>query len=359
MKRIFILGAGASISHSKGVFPDIENIFVKNLKYSISASNESRQKYKELFEYIKNNFGINIFEATPEPTINIENIFTYLEIDIEHSSKNKLTFIRDQFMEFLREILIGLEQIIGGDDLDYHKFGKLLRPNDTILTFNWDLMLDNILGREVVISRYAFRGKAPDKEIEEKFKNFYEKQYCNYYVYLTGFGEKTFLRLGGLSPLEDWEGKLGYYFKIHGSVDWFYCNNEDCKNYGKLFPVLPIDKLPICSECYGGMLFLLIPPILNKQYKKFPVIWKIWNAVAKEIEIADEIVIWGYSLPPTDFYAEWICRQAKKIKKLILINPEAFQKGEERNSEFISKFEKIFNCELIPLKTFEQYLDYV
>ena len=39
---------------------------------------------------------------------------------------------------------------------------------------------------------------------------------------------------------------------------------------------------------------------------------------------ARELVIWGYSLPPTDFYSQWLFRQAPphRLERVRIINPE-------------------------------------
>jgi hypothetical protein len=75
---------------------------------------------------------------------------------------------------------------------------------------------------------------------------------------------------------------------------------------------------------------MIIPPVLKKEYRQYPLIRRIWNIASKEIESADEIIIWGYSLPPTDFLVFGLLRQArdKSLKRLILINPNIVRRKE-------------------------------
>jgi hypothetical protein len=37
---------------------------------------------------------------------------------------------------------------------------------------------------------------------------------------------------------------------------------------------------------------------------------------------AENFVAWGYSFPPTDFAAWWLLRRARRIRSLIIINPD-------------------------------------
>ena len=73
------------------------------------------------------------------------------------------------------------------------------------------------------------------------------------------------------------------------------------------------------------------------------------------MELANEVVAWGYSLPVTDFFSEWLLRHARssRCKRLVLINPQVIDtnSGTPRlNEEFISRF---VNAVRRPGRTFE------
>ena len=80
---------------------------------------------------------------------------------------------------------------------------------------------------------------------------------------------------------------------------------------------------PECSECGEHMPRLVVPPVLNKNVRNYPLVRRIWNTAEAHIRDARELVIWGYSLPPTDFYAQWLLRQAPShaLERIAIINP--------------------------------------
>ena len=157
-------------------------------------------------------------------------------------------------------------------------------------------------------------------------------------------------------PLEKCNFEGGIFLKLHGSIDWFYCLNKGCRAYQKVFPMTDPSKDYFCSECYSSLQRLIVPPTLNKQFDKYSTVQVIWHSAGNEIKVANELIVWGYSLPPTDFYASWLLRQARvaPLKKLTIINPEVTKDG------FVSRFYEFFR-DLIPdsevyrFEGFDQY----
>jgi len=344
-KRLFILGAGASIAHTKGLFPSITDFFTKANELEIFS--KEKHEFKELANYIQEFFGQNIFKKRIK--INIETIFTHLEIQLERSSGGNLIGIREQLLNLIRLVLIELASKVQDEDGEYKKFAKQLRETDTIITFNWDLLLDDILNRKDMLKNKNFS------------KEYRPQQYRNFLRDLSAFSESTTWRnIFAKPPYEKWESEEGLYLKLHGSVDWVYCPNEYCRGFGKVFPVLEPTKKYYCSNCHEEMVTLLIPPVLNKQYRKYPLIRRLWNTAAQEMHSVAELIIWGYSLPATDFYNEWLLREARKsknIKKLILINPNNIRKGKQGNyisRTFVIRFYNLFR-DIIPKELIELY----
>jgi hypothetical protein len=75
-----------------------------------------------------------------------------------------------------------------------------LRVSDTIITFNWDIMLDNILKREEILKdRY---------EINEN-KDVLKGQYYQFIHQLSAFGEMTWDRSIISPPYTGYSYKLG------------------------------------------------------------------------------------------------------------------------------------------------------
>jgi hypothetical protein len=286
----------------------------------------------------------------------IEELFTLIEIEIERNPSPELLAIRSDLLTLIQEILIRLEENLPGDEGEYDLFCSKLISSDTVITFNWDILLDNKMNRvEILENRYNKKNHD-----EKKFK-----QYENFVLKLSALGEATW---GGMTfgpPYKKWEASEGHFLKAHGSIDWLYCGNEACRAYRKVFPALDPRTTHFCSECNENLSYLLIPPVLNKGYRQYPVIRRIWNLAAKEMASVNNLVIWGYSLPPTDFYASWLLRIVREapLERVTIINPEVVNKTKSKTSigiSFIRKFydlvrKKIDKDSLFLYETFEDY----
>ena len=367
-KTVFILGAGASYSHSNKEFPLVNDIFkvAKELNVTslITDINTLNQDYECVESYIRKKFNKSIFNIKHK--LNIEDILTNLEIDIEKNKSNDLQIIRDRVTTI---ILVTFFKLTSKSDYykkdgEYSLFFNELKDNDTIITYNWDLLLDNIFDRKKLTSELENRNLSGDV-----IENTSKKQYLRMLMDLSAYRDFSWDRTG--APYEKYHSK-GYYLKLHGSIDWLYCPNEDCGSYSKVFPVKNIIGKEYfiteykCHECSSRMKYLIILPILNKNYSSFPFVKKLWNIAVEEIQSADELVIWGYRLPPTDFYNRWLFRQkSDRLKKVSIINPECFDRIEnnmlQENSTFLKPFLDIFKISKITpeISYYENYSDYI
>ncbi|MBU4350325.1 hypothetical protein KJ830_01815 [bacterium] len=366
-KTVFILGAGASYSHSNKEFPLINDIFKVAKKLLVTCFladiNTLNPNYECVELYIREKFNKSMFDIRHK--LNIEDILTNLEIDIEKTKSNDLQIVRDRVITI---ILVTFFKLTSKSDYykknsEYFLFFNKLNDNDTIITYNWDLLLDNILGREKIISKIKNLGQTED--------DISRKQYLRMLKYLSAYRDLSWDRTS--EPYDKYQSK-GYYLKLHGSIDWLYCPNEDCGSYSKVYPVKKIigEEYFIadykCSECSSRMKHLIIPPVLNKNYSSFPFIKKLWNIALEELKSADELVIWGYQLPPTDFYNKWLFRQkSDKLKKVIIINPKCLRNVRKRknkkpveNNQFLKPFLDIFKAsKIVPeISYYENYNDY-
>ena len=362
-KTVYILGAGASYSHSNKEFPLINDIFKVAKKLLVTSLitdiNTLNPNYGCVEDYIGNKFNKSIFNIKQK--LNIEDILTNLEIDIEKTKSNDLQIIRDRIITIILVtfILLNSKSVYYKRNGEYFLFFDRLKDDDTIITYNWDLLLDNILDRERIISNIKNIGQVEDGILK--------KQYLRMLMDLSAYRDLSCDRTS--APYEQYNSK-GYYLKLHGSIDWLYCPNEDCGLYSKVFPVKDVSGEYLiadykCHECSSRMKHLIIPPILNKNYSSFPFVKKLWNIALEELQSADELVIWGYRLPPTDFYNRWLFRQkSDKLKKVSIINPECFRnrKNKElrKNNIFLEPFLDIFEAsKIVPeISYYENYSDY-
>ena len=315
-------------------------------------------------KYIKEKFNKSILYSRQK--LNIEDILTNLEIDIEKTKSNDLQIIRDRVITIILVIFFKLtsKSDYYKKNSEYFLFFDKLKDNDTIITYNWDILLDNIFDRKKLTSKLENRNLSGDV-----IENISKKQYLRMLIELSAYRDFSWDRTG--APYEKYHSK-GYYLKLHGSIDWLYCPNEDCGSYSKVFPVENIIGKEYfiaeykCHECSSKMKHLIIPPVLNKNYSRFPFIKKLWNIALEELKSTDELVIWGYRLPPTDFYNRWLFRQkSDKLKKVSIINPECFNKIKnnklQRNMIFLEPFLDIFKASktATEISYYENYGDYL
>jgi len=147
--------------------------------------------------------------------------------------------------------------------------GKLDHPDkskirkNTVITFNYDLVLDSALRRI---------GAEPDY---------------------------------GFSRVSDHSDEDISIIKLHGSMNWAIC--PACKTVSILPATSDLAPLQImsnaCRECSASTQLLLIPPSWDKsEYRG--VLYPVWTRAIEELTSATHICIIGYSMPETDAFFE-------------------------------------------------------
>lgn len=330
--KVYVLGSGSSIGHSNGLFPSIGKFFSCGSDFGVLQDD----KYSGLRSYVKELIGQDIFRTQKD--IDIEALMTHIEIDLERKNSPDLLKLRRDLLDLIRSVLIAGEERLPSPEGEYHAFFNVLDKRDSIITFNWDLMLDNILGRSPILVKNNSNDR---RKASSPISATHYQQFINE---LSAIGEKTWQGAFIREPYYDWNPNAGYYLKAHGSIDWFYCLNEGCRFFRKVFPLLEPMRTHYCSECHETLECLLIPPVLNKGYRTYPLIRRIWNMAAKVISSAEELVIWGYSLPPTDFYSAWLLRQCGRetLKTLAIVNPSVLTSNRDKvNAKFVKPFREL------------------
>lgn len=351
--RIFLIGSGASIGHSKGKFPGINDIIESAKKESIITDEDGkiRPEYQNLHAFIHKNYGFDI--ETKKVLLDFEKLFTNIELELGSESNAVNIDVRDRLLSLLVQLFMQLHIKVDKEKTtpaEYSQLIDMLNDKDHIISFNWDILLDNELGRTTyldelikeskIVSTHPFVSKQPQKS---QYENLCQSFTLNY--------EGRWLMLDGQYPFQQpHEIGLGHYIKLHGSIDWKYCVNEVCDNHQKVHAVDNPSAEWYCGKCAERERTLIIPPTLYKPIRNFGPIRKGWNLAALIMKSASEINIWGYSLPPTDFYSEWLLRQArhsKELKKINIINPSIVKHSEglgedEIDYSFIAKFYLLF-----------------
>lgn len=172
----------------------------------------------------------------------------------------------------------------------HNELAKRIEPNDVVISYNYDLVMDNSLMETLNLEQNIY-GLNFDRKFDMDWK-----------------------------PCENEHSDI-YLLKLHGSMNWLKCSRCGAllfyggrKVVAELsYQLMGINKsisdlsCPVCQAKELGI--ILIPPLLGKELAgeefRYP-----WYLAEKAIVSANRVVVIGYSLPPTDFYSEYLIRKA-------------------------------------------------
>ena len=211
--------------------------------------------------------------------------------------------------------------------LKHLKLANSLKRGDAVVSFNYDILMDNALRNS---------NKLTDSGYLIPFQGIFEN----------GCWEKPVEKISDVVLL-----------KLHGSMNWLHCLN--CNSYLLMRSAkisswdasLP-KKCPNCEEfnCFERV---IVPPLLTKNYSAQPIEY-LWRQANKYVSRTREIVIIGYSFPPTDFAAEALLRIAllytlQKQIRFTVVNPD---------KTVFERFAMTFNSSNVEwIRSLEEYLD--
>lgn len=315
------MGAGFSYAITNGTMP-LLNGLTKELVDNL-AFEEDENLFHLWQEYVvKPNIG-NV--QNPNKS-NFEDIMTFLSSKFayetykdEHFKAALYQYITEKIVAILQ--MINLEKEISNDPYLLQFANYLRNTKADIFSFNYDLVLENLLSKIPGSSRifdplYKIKGS---------------------YAFLSG----TFCDSASLF----WRDSLKIY-KLHGSINWMY--DPDTPTGVQI--VTPETS----SEYYKGLHYLLVPPTILKNFVFRNNLLDIqWQEFREKLRLAKKIHIIGYSIPKTDiatYYALKTCVQPKCIVNMVVKNPSKTQiKGwkelfdmQEKQKTF-SLFEQGFN----------------
>lgn len=325
---LIVLGAGASIgskrypiesSHMEAAsqMPSARNFFHDLFSFRPSF----RRPYKRYLNTLGLTFdGLNAFlvqawglkrnvkhfDERDWKDINVEEIFTFLDIGekmFNPRSNYHLAFSKAKTY-LLDYIIPVLAQKSDGQYCEYLEVVfETLKPEDTIISFNWDTIADLTLERS---------GST-------------QKQYDAYIDLLRG-GHPTIRKYS----------RRGLFLKLHGSINWSTCKNSGCKYHER--PYLKLEKekrLPrwldaVRGPCMGcgakDSSSFIIPPMSEKALHANSFMHKLWLLAREQLADARQIIFIGYSFPAGDHYVEWLFRQvhflSTGVPKITIVNPE-------------------------------------
>ena len=288
MKTLYIIGAGCTRNYEPSNEFELESPldidFFEICNKILLNKEDLRKVFNDLIEHLNFLFGLKLGSEEELDSFSLETVTTIL--DLESREKG-----RQYIDSLLNLICIVFDTVLQGPVSSIHKeLATRFQPNDIAISYNYDIVLDNSL-MEV-------------KKLKED-------------IYKLNFDQK---HNGDWRTCENQTSDI-VVLKLHGSMNWLKCSRcgallfyEGRKAVAELSYQIVRLREPTrdfnCPICQARELrTLLIPPLLEKEMygEEFRYLWYL---AERAIVSADKIVVIGYSLPPTDFYSEFLFRKA-------------------------------------------------
>jgi hypothetical protein len=271
--RVFIIGAGVSASCG---LPVAQNVLQKAMDMLARHNVPNWDQIHKLLEYLYPSFSVSLRNYP-----NIEDFMNLIEMalafnnedfiasslwpegDLKRVKRMVLQTVTDYFWDQMSSCQI--EPI--------RKFvGTCLRKGDTIVTFNWDVTVEQAL------------------EMASDFEFWYEPS--------------TDILL----------------LKPHGSIDWFFQDRipSDTKRAVRriddklcVYPNFTLAKYQKMKKQAP----VIVPPVFQKDFTE-PFFRKTWRRVYKAVSGATDLFFMGYSLPREDQFARLVLSRALRNNRL-------------------------------------------
>ena len=365
-QKLLIIGAGCSQNYAQGesnidglVSPLDTNFFKMarkvllntNLERSFSVMIEEmvHQLHKlygydafEFQDWINTADASKFLEVLEDNRLSLEKVMTQLILENEvfqrmpplndyYQAKNRAIDFDDSPFALIELVALTISKALQGPVCSEHiKLANSLSQGDAVISFNYDILMDNAL-RET-----------------EKLTD------CGYLVPFQRVSDGQTWRRADEEPSDI------TLLKLHGSLNWLhcsYCNSTFLNRFEKINPEYSSfpKNCPNCGESNAYFQRVIVPPFLAKDYSLQPMKY-LWGQANRYVSKAREIVIIGYSFPPTDFATEALLRDSlpwssQRQTRFTVVNPD---------KEVYERFRRVFNSSIVEWKgSLKEYLDSV
>ncbi len=351
-KTVYFLGAGASNASDFGL-PLMKGFLQKEVLFS--------EEYRPLCEFVVKNFPlvlkkkinmeeINLEDIDPKDVdlkgVSLEDVITYLELSIDKFGsfgKHLDSALLDARKQFSRLVQRQLRYPIE-DDKDwctsFKSIFEKLTEKDTIITLNYDLIVENTLNR---IQAESGQGSKTEHQLCKKMRSFLCPQ-----IYTSG-------EIPVYVKEKGWDS--GWYLKLHGSISWVHCTNSNCLNHHIVNIVnSDPDREPlICQSCGSRIEWLIIPPTMNKVFSRYPKLGMVWSIAWQELTAAAKVVFIGVSFAPSDYLLCWLIKSS-------FLNPKSNKDSVavvDKCPSVKKKIEEMVDIEPTHYSSIQEYIDKV
>ena len=319
------------------------------------------EREQELYDFIEKYWKKSKKDLGSSP-FDLEKCFTFIESKMNEARKKNdreafvnLLGIRIKLGIFVGEVLseFSMDACRSGT---MQVFGKLLyETKPTVITFNYDTCIEEVIGLASGMNTKLPNWLKEDgtfNPISDEMISYcvspwdvrcaYGIQFDNVQVPLPGTtmlvsGEEFY----GLKKPYDWQ-----ILKLHGSLNWFQFlpDNLHASSMGDQFPEYKVKKKGtlivehqfwkrnLSLPDWNGWIMdpIIVPPTLykdqyfdNELYKQ--LLLPLWEKARSALSKCKELIVIGYSFPPTDFAIEKLFLEAfadNHLSSLTVVNPD-------------------------------------
>lgn len=326
MKRVFFLGAGATVADYPGA-PLLKNLLGQMLDKDFRAHSDFQTEIKTFFS--KYFFDLEDKSYWEYPSI--QDVLSFIDTALLSEEclvgKNYLEHIRNIVVYLMGRSIENGTFIRGGNNTE--DLVNQLTPGDTVISTNYDIIADNCFLKRFCNMNYGVRFRR-NVDVWKEDQETRSATLAEPHVYST---DRSALLL-----------------KLHGSFNWVYCprcNELDITATHKgAFHCMRNDVRcynPYCTELYQA---LIVSPTFLKSYSN-RIVREIWTLAEQTIAEAEEIIFIGYSMPVDDYEIKnMLLRGISKNKKrpcITVINkrPENL-KEEMENARYEMNYRRVF-----------------
>ncbi len=316
-KTVYLLGAGAS--HGSGhALPVMRGFFGSG--ESDCRALEKTTRASGLVDFLR-----WFYPETTPSDYNVEEVLSYLYFAdsvtprwTQRLRKHRAdpTFSYETMLRVIRGRLAVPD---GTAPCPLHRgLVRVLQPCDTVLTLNYDLVMDSAL-------------EAYDKPSDASSS--WTRLLLLKYLLDPSFSP---MASGDTIYIPSDASRNGFYLKLHGSLDWGRCSNETCWNRCRVQPIPELMREwnelggdVTCSRCGSRIESCIVPPGARKDGVFERPLSLLWSLALGELWQATRIVVIGVSLAPGDFELRWLLREALRLRNarssldICVVNPDS------------------------------------
>lgn len=302
-RTLFVIGAGCSKNYDSSgngitglVSPTNSDFFkmARKVLLDAGAKKGAKDPLKEMLLRICKGRGIKYdddYDFLESPLLDdLEEVMTDIDVGSTlFESRHVVRGASHPYNVLVELITFTITRALLGDPCPLHrKLAAIIKEDDVVLDFNYDLLMDEALRLE---------GKLDDSSYGVNFLRV--------------------LKDGDWIRPEEQEKSTISLLKLHGSFNWLRCTecssefltrNINIRKEALDLASLKEMSCPRCSAEGGPMVRLVIPPVQTKEYNLEPYRF-LWRSAAQKLKGILRIAFLGYSFSNTDFATKSLLRQ--------------------------------------------------